>query len=315
MSAPKLAVARLPSARKTFLVGLDGSNLSFRALRLAAALADDMKDNVVVVHVSDKIDEKMLQSKVSDTLLHAGIQVRRQAFEIVECSGEWTIAGTLIYLANHIAKGTGVLVLGAAGKAGEEHGRAGPKGQLPMGSVALTCQEVCKVPVVIVKSTHSPITMPDVRRGMRPSCSGNPNGLLYVVCIDGSNLARMAFDTAVLFAKRQDSIHLLHIRDSGRSVTSFADDTEKMKSMYEAECTKLVSLRVVKSAIFVVVPQSQSIKDHIMEYVDSTMCDLVIMGSVELSKSTRKFKLGSVCSSVSRESAAHACIVKNFNVA
>ena len=42
------STARLPTARKTFLVGIDGSELSMRALRLTSALADDMKDNVVI---------------------------------------------------------------------------------------------------------------------------------------------------------------------------------------------------------------------------------------------------------------------------
>lgn len=159
---------------------MDGSELSFRALRLAASLADDMQDNVVAVHVTDNVDAKALQSKCTDTLLAAGIQIRRQAFQMVERSDNWGIADLLIYLANHIAKGSGVLVLGAAGKMGESRDtKTGPSGQPPMGSVALQCQEIVKVPVVIVKSTQSPITQPNVRRGMRPSRNGNLNGLTY----------------------------------------------------------------------------------------------------------------------------------------
>ena len=52
-----------------------------------------------------------------------------------------------------------------------------------------------------------------------------------------------------------------------------------------------------------------------MDFVEQQMVDVIVMGSVELSKANKKDRLGSVCSSVSRESHAHACIVKNFNKA
>ena len=256
-----IATSRLPPARKTYMVGMDGSELSFKALRLAAALCDDMKDNVVVVHVSENADAKQLQSKCQDTLLGAGIQTRRQAFEVVERASDWGIADLLIYLANHIAKGTGVLVIGAAGKHGEETGlKSGPSGQPPMGSVAIKCQETCKVPVVIVKSTQSPITQPGVRRGQRPSRSGNPNGLKYAVCVDSTNLSRMAFDLSILMAKRQDSIHLLHIENTDKAVGQHSEmnEADLVRRMYDAECQKIVDVGSVKEAAVTVIHKTKS---------------------------------------------------------
>jgi len=309
----QIPTSTLPSARKTYLVGMDGSDLSFRALRLAATLADDMKDNVVVVHVSEKVDAKTLESKCTDALLHRGVQRRRQAFHVYERTGEWDIGGLLIWLANKIAKGAGVLVLGAAGKAGEDEGRKGPLGQLPMGSVALKCQETCKVPVVIVKSTQSPVTAPELARGKRPSRCGDTAGLHYAVCVDASNLSRMAFDTALLFARKVDSLHLIHIENTDLAVTDRnVDQAEMVRRLYLAECEKLVNLGQVKEATLSVVLKKQSIKEHINEFVESRLVDVVLMGSAELSKA-RKNKLGSVCSSVGRDSYAHVCIVKNFN--
>lgn len=219
------------------MVGLDGSELSFRALRLAAALADDMKDNVVVVHVKNKCDVAMLESKCCETLLGAGIQVKRQAFETFESSDGWMVADMLIYLANHIAKGSGILVLGASGKEGEDQGRAG---HTHLGSVAEKCQEVCKVPVVIVKHTQTPITELGVRRGSRPSRSSQ-NGLLFVVCVDTSNLARNAFDLAVLFAHKHDSIHVVHILDTEKGLGRLGGNED------ESAVSPLFPLHSVKS--------------------------------------------------------------------
>jgi len=102
----------------------------------------------VVVHVSSVgVEAKHLSSRCMDTLLSRGIQVRRSAFEEYALPDGWGVADLLIYLANHVTAGKGILVLGAAGKASEDKPRAnGPGGQPPMGSVALKCQEVAMCP-------------------------------------------------------------------------------------------------------------------------------------------------------------------------
>ena len=102
MPPPLISTARLAEVRKTYLVGVDGSELSFRALRLTAALADDMKDNVVVVHVGEPKDETHLQSKCFDILLKRGVQPRRQAFHLYtrdQVGPGFDIADLLIFLA------------------------------------------------------------------------------------------------------------------------------------------------------------------------------------------------------------------------
>ena len=77
-----ISTSRLPAGRKTYVVGLDGSELSFKALRLAASLADDMKDNVICVHVGEQKEDIFLASKCADILLNASVKTRRQSFEL-----------------------------------------------------------------------------------------------------------------------------------------------------------------------------------------------------------------------------------------
>ena len=142
-----------------------------------------------------------------------------------------------------MAKGTGILVLGAAGRAEEDSGQPRPSGQPPMGSVAIKCQETCKVPIVIVKSTQSPITEDGVRRGARPSCASK-NGLNFAVCIDRSNLSRMAFDTALMYAKPQDSIFCLHVGGGEPPLDKKSEaNSTTLQHMYRAECDKMVDQR------------------------------------------------------------------------
>lgn len=49
--------SRLPNARKTFVVGLDGSNLSFQAIRTAAFQMDTMRDNMLIVTLKKNADD------------------------------------------------------------------------------------------------------------------------------------------------------------------------------------------------------------------------------------------------------------------
>ena len=58
----------------------------------------------------------------------------------------------------------------------------------------------------------------------------------------------------------------------------------QVKRMYEAECQKVVDVKLVSGAQLTVLPQTKSIKEHIMNFVDGNMVDMVVMGSAELSK-------------------------------
>jgi len=167
---------------------------------------------------------------------------------------------------------------------------------------------------VIVKSTQSPITQPNVRRGQRPSRAGT-NGLTIAVCVDTTNLSRMAFDLALLYLKKPDKLLVLHVEDADKSVDKAGRSTEAdmVERLYGAECQKLVDVNG-NSAEVKIVPKNKSIKEHIFDFTEGELVDIIVMGSAELSKQ-RKNKLGSVCSSVSRDCYAHACIVKNFNMA
>jgi len=172
------------------------------------------------------------------------------------------------------------------------------------------------VPVVTVKSTQSPICEDGTRRGMRPSRGGAKHGITIVVCVDATNLASMALEMALNYAHKPDKVVCLHIENTDKAVGNLRVENEAdvVKNKFVAECGKLVQTGAVAEAMFEMVPKTKSIKEHVLEFLEHHLADIVVMGSAELSKQSKKDKLGSVCSGVARESYAHACIVKNFNV-
>ena len=150
---------------------------------------------------------------------------------------------------------------------------------------------------------------------MRPS-RALKDGLNFAVCVDGTNLSRMAFDMALLFAKPkvrartgwlagadraasgrhtadtcaalgQDSVFCLHVENSDRSAAGpglrqMVPDAELVSRLYEVECGKLVDGHQLASASVTIVPKTHSVKEHIMEFVEKESIDVVVMGSVEL---------------------------------
>jgi nucleotide-binding universal stress UspA family protein len=309
------------------LVGIDGSELSFKALRWAVANANETKDNVWAVHIKKKgvsnEEIKILGSKCTSIAQDLGMYIKRVAFRAVELpeNGDWSVADVLIYLANHVANAKGILVVGAAGKAGEEtRPKNAPSGQPPMGSMAKKCVELCKMPVFIVKSTESPITQEGVKRGQRPSRNNTQGGLTHMVTIDNNvNLSRIAFDTAVKCLRPgKDKLVIFHI-DTTYSGGDY-EALESVKAVYKEECEKLNASYNLpsdspKASELVVVTKDKklSIKDHIIKYADEQMVDSIFMGSAEMSKMTKDARLGSVVKAISQESTAHVTIVKWFN--
>ena len=104
----------------------------------------------------------------------------------------------------------------------------------------------------------------------------------------------MAYDTALQFAHRQDEIIALHVDDGDKSVglppfdpAPLQRDADVVRQMYEADLGKLTSLGAVARATLKIVPKSKSIKEHIMELIENELIDVVVMGSVELSRNVQ----------------------------
>ena len=64
--------------------------------------------------------------------------------------------GKMLHVANHIGDGKGILVIGAAGKGMEDSKKPHPKGNPPMGKIAIECMKKAKVPVVLTKGAAAP---------------------------------------------------------------------------------------------------------------------------------------------------------------
>ena len=142
-AAPRSPLAaRSPTAMiadRTYLVGLDGSDLSWEALRLATKIMGP-KDDVHALAISKPGGAPdSLVADAEGILRGAGLlgAARGGAQFVVETEAlkdGWTIAQQLIYAANHVNNRRGILVMGAAG--GGAEGKAHPAGNPPMGSVA-----------------------------------------------------------------------------------------------------------------------------------------------------------------------------------
>lgn len=289
-------------------------------------LMDQMKDNLLIVMLGKAHDDAAgalfasCKSKAAEIAMHAGVPQMRTAVELVRIPNDFELDSGLIYLANHHASGSTVLVIGAAGKGLDDasRGKKRPEGQPPMGQLAKMCVQKCKVPVVTVKSGGHvrPLRGPPRERIGR---SGE-KGLNIMTCVDVSPVSHAAFDLMTMFFQPGDRVHAFHVHDSEHaSITSGLDlASVSLKAMYTNECEKITA--ATKGAVeaqlhWINKAGGKSIREHIERFVDDNMIDVIIMGSVVLSdpKGLQGARLlGSVASAVAKSSLAHCVIVKNF---
>lgn len=311
----------MKAAKKTYLVGLDGSALSLRAVQVAAQLADQYNDNVVFVSLSkdqsDKSAFEVLATKAKSIAQRCGVPLTRVYSEFVLLTETWKIQDALVFLGNHTCPGGAMLVVGAAGKGHEQKSGSRPVGQPEMGSLAKACLERCKQPTILVKNGEPPPAGND--RIKRVGRHGSP-GLNIMVCLDpppgdGSDVSRKAFDTALTLSTKSkvgrllDNVFLYHV--------DMCDEvTETVKKEYSIYADKLsgsvfnsVSLHLDKQGTG---KEAKPVRSMIDDFVHIKKIDVVIMGSRELSEPGKQHFLGSVSSHVAKTCAAHVCIVKNF---
>ena len=234
--------------------------------------------------------------------MRCGVISQRIYEEFVPIVGDRKLEDVIVSLSNSTNAGGSVLVMGAAGKGDEGKAKPHAAGQPPIGSLALACIEHSKQPVVLVKSGQPPATE---GRIPRVGADGTP-GLNIMICIDPSPVSRKAFDMSLTLVtkgrdRKSDSLFMYHVQQPGDEllIQEYGQMPDKLKDEY-------------KDVTFVVEPRraGAEIKKMIEDFIDERKIDLVIMGSVELSKPGRN--LGSVTQAVAKSSAAHVCVVKNF---
>jgi len=245
------------------------------------------------------------------------------------CAGEgWSLIGQLIYEANHLHNGRAVLVIGAQGKSADgrsssaKPGMHHAKGQPPMGSVAETCLNLCKVPVLLVRGNTKALDQaeahPTLRRGKRTldakGQGGGPlggHGLNIHVCVDGTHLSKKAFDMGLKMCREGagDSLVAMHV-DSNDWVGRMPQPMQEMRQYFEAECAKAEAFHESLHARFKIEPSSSSLKDALLAPLEDA--DIAVMGSIELSKFDKKIHLGSMTQAVAKQSSAHVLVIKNY---
>ena len=301
---------------KTLVVAVDGSRMSFRAVKLAAWLCDgaDRVKTVCVPMGGLNSTEAVAIIKEAEQLLkmcgvpHTAI-VPGQVIPIAEGA---TLTETLC----HAAKG-GHLLLGAGGKRISE--AKGGQAANAVGSVSLACMRASHAPVILAKPKGTPKL--DTTHGMEQRASGAASNTT-VIAVDGSWISQKCFDMAVRFVKAGDEVIALHLVNTDVSMTrqdiaanSLLGD-RAIASYYENECAKATmagdpqcNFRFATCKL----ERGGSVAQTILDFTESVLADLVILGSIELGKPRDGADaIGSVCDAVARKTAAHVLVAKHF---
>jgi len=319
--------ARLGTNRvtsKTFVVAVDGTRMSIRAVRLAAWLCDvSTMDKIKCVSVSDGKEisrmaalENIKQGELE--LQNLGLRRHILPAQVLPIAEGDTVVETL----NKAAVGCH-LVLGAGGeKRGQSQGRGKAKVDPAfIGSVSLQCMASCTAPVILCKPKGTPLL--DTTQGMqRRLATPSTVGTTIVVAVDGGHVSQKCFDMALRFVTRKDTVYICHVQNSDQDVegASAAQNTllgnSAVASYYASECAKAQSR--FNGATFEFMPLTMvkhSVVETILEFTerDEVLADLIIMGSVELGKlGSKVLALGSVSAAIARRTPAHVLIAKHF---
>lgn len=227
------------------------------------------------------------------------------------------------------------LVMGAAGKGEQDSGRVHPPGQMPMGRVALECLAKCspRCPIILTKDAFRGTKCETdcavaTRSGRSPNKS---SGLVFGVCVDGSQVSERAFDVAVQFCNSTpgghegatDDVFVLHapMQSSGltpnrRRYPGSTQSVEKaIRSRYEAECDRLLAEGAAATAAFKIVDRNhcEPIESCLIEACEEDHVDVCFIGSTELARAdpNERLFLGSVSAALCRASISHVCVVKS----
>lgn len=320
-------------APKTITVGVDGSRTAMSSLRMAAMLAGH-SDVLRVIHVvrHDSTNGNLILRKCEAGLRKfKHLNPANCTFDMIKLEG-CSIADKLVQESNRVTAHA-FLVMGAAGKGEQDSGQVHPPGQMPMGRVALECLTKTRCPIILTKNAlHGTRCETDgavaTRSGRSPS---KTDGLVFGVCVDGSNVSERALDVAVQFCNSTqdgregatDDVLVLHapMRSSGtgltpnrrRSVGSTQSVEKAIRSRYEAECDRLQAEGAAARAAFKMVDRHhcEPIESALIEACEEEHVDVCFIGSTALAAADAKERLGSVSAALCKASISHVCVVKS----
>ena len=261
---PAISLAgNFKKATRSYIVGLDGSETSFRAIQTAAQVMTDLHDNLIIVSLgrSDKDKQvfEMCKNRAQDVAMKNHCPLMRIYLQYVQIPDSMNLDKAIINLANTHANGSSVLVIGAAGKGDEAKSGIRPAGQYAMGSFATSCVETCKVPVILVKSGGKlELDMPRVKRQGRDTTPG----LNMMVSMDASPVSQRAFDLGLKMLTRLDTLFVYHVTD-GKS-----ERRAHMLNEMSLACDKLMDGRMCAQASLIEEPKTKTIKDHIEDFIE-----------------------------------------------
>ncbi|KAG8457296.1 hypothetical protein KFE25_012035 [Diacronema lutheri] len=302
---------------ETFIVAVDGSHMSYVALRLALSLMR-AGDIVLVVHCVESGSEttagKDGVTPIShDTMLrNAQVEALKYRLRPEQVRAETlrvhpgSVVQALVTVANRRPK---MFFVGASGR-----GHEAKPGSKPLGSVAEQLLIHARVPVVFVRSARGG------KFALRASNEVNllePRAPLTIgVAVDGSNIAKRAFDLAVGLATPLDTVLATHVHDTGGAYQR-AEPSHQLKNLqplYVAECAKALALRRAKDVRFVALPKKRDDTNHakIADFCADAGVDLLVLGSIELADPSKGLYLGSVAAACAKATDTNVCIVKNF---
>ena len=144
-------LCRLAREKVTWVVGLDGSTLSFRCLRLAEMMMKlDGSHNLLVLNLVEEGEEekRSLMVQAEEECRRAGVfTLKHFGTKTLTIPEGWDLISTLVYFANHAGGFRCRLVVGAMGMTYEDT----PKMD-KIGHVAATCLAKVKVRPLVMKS-------------------------------------------------------------------------------------------------------------------------------------------------------------------
>jgi len=305
----------MTSKRHSYCVAIDGSDLGYKAMRLAMMCMHD-KDTLLVIHAVDNndgtagkgakaIDGETLEKNAQVEALKLRLRPECVHAEVAPLKPEGSVAQLIVGIANMRSR---TLVVGASGR-GAEARRSGSTAR-PLGSVAEQCLMHTKVPVILVRATNGKF---DFKNSDEVNQLQPRPQLTLAVAVDGSNIAKRAFDKAVAMAHAQDRIVAVNVYD-GTVHHDPSHQHKNVKPLYEAECSKALALHRVKEARFEGIYRrgGESTEKHISALVDREEADLLCLGSIELANPTKGMYLGSVALGCAKFANTNVCIVKNY---
>ena len=313
---------------KSYLIAVDGSNLSMRAVKLAGFLAHPF-DSIKVFTIQDGAAATSLDEY--KTVLKTMCKRPTLAlceFKTVPLKAEYKddIKGQMVEFANqHPAS---ILILGAAGRKMEDAEKTAGKrraGEAPLGSVAKACVSRVIGPVILVKKKATPDIDDERRLRDRTMSDGSAGsaGIHIMCCVDGSTLSQRCLDYATHIAQGGDTVSVLFVRDTDKAMIHMSHAANaklgesQVESSYRDQIAKLDECTPNTTFRFTAKSKHGSIPDTLLEVSESEQmpADIVLLGSVQLAKvgtDGEAMGLGSVSAVVLQKTGAHPMIVKNF---